>query len=191
MRYLTEDGGFMQEDSASIATTNVQAEICLLGALLKSPDLYVTYGNFIRSKYDFSDPAIRFFYDAFETYYVQFSETVDETKMNVFMSQNQERLEKYKKYKGWKTIQQYMSLADENDCKNYFELVKKYSLLREYERNGYPIDKIVSNKNFEKMTAGDIYRIIRVKADKIHTVINAGAEAVELTKDTTSHIKSI
>ena len=176
-------------ENVNLSTVNVQSEIMLLGSLLKNSDLYITYGNFIRSKYDFSDPVVRFMYDSFETYYLTFSQTVDETKMNVFMSQNKERLETYKKYKGWRTLQQYMNLADENDCKNYFELVKKFSLLREYERNGYPIDKIISNKNFDKMTAGDIYRIIRVKADRIHTVINAGEEATELTKDTTSHIK--
>lgn len=168
--------------------SNVSAEICFVGSLYKNPDLYVTYGNFMRSQYDFSDPAVKFFYDCIETYYLTFSQAVDETKVNVFMSQNEERLHTYKQYKGWKTIQQYMSLADENDCKNYYEIVKKYSLVREYGRNGFPIDKIVSHKNFDKMTANDIYRIIRTKADRIHTVINAGEEAVELTNNNSQQI---
>ena len=168
-----------EEHSAS----NIQAEICFVGALLKDPDSFVNYGNFMRSKYDFSDPAVKFFYDCFETYYLTFSQTVDETKMNVFMSQNPERLSTYKQYKGWKTIQQYMNLADENDCKNYFDTVKKYSLVREYGRNGFPVEKILAHKNFDKMSPNDIYRIIRTKADKIHTVINAGEEAVELTAE--------
>lgn len=161
--------------------SNIQNEICFVGALLKNPDSFVNYGNFVRSKYDFSDPAVKFFYDSFETYYLTFSQTVDETKMNVFMSQNPERLSTYKQYKGWKTIQQYMNLADENDCRNYFNIVKKYSLVREYGRNGFPVDKIIAHKNFDKMSPNDIYRIIRTKADKIHTVINAGEEAVDLT----------
>ena len=63
---------------------NISAEICFVGALLKDPDLFVNYGNFMRSKYDFSDPAVKFFYDSFETHYLTFSQTVDETKMNVF-----------------------------------------------------------------------------------------------------------
>lgn len=159
-----------------------------MGALLKQPDLFVNFGNFVRSKYDFSDEVVRFFYDNFETYYLTFSQTVDETKMNVFMSQNEERLSTYKKYKGWKTIQQYMKLADESDCKNYFNILKKYSLVREYGRNGFPVDKILSHKNFDKLTANDIYRIIRAKADKIHTVINAGEEAVELTEKNSTQI---
>ncbi len=167
---------------------NVQSEILFVGALFKSPDLLVNYSNFMRSKYDFSDPVTKFLYDSFEIYYLTFSQTVDETKMNVFMSQNEERLKLYKQYKGWKTIQQFMNLADENDVKNYFDTVKKYSLLREYGRNGFPIGKILSHKNFSKMSPNDIYRIIRTKADKINTVINAGEEAVELTSNTTSQI---
>ena len=179
------DGGLLVEN---LKASNISAEICFVGALFKNPDAYVNYGNFMRSKYDFSDSAVQFFYDMFEIYYLTFSQTVDETKMNVFMSQDQERLKTYKQYKGWKTIQQYMKLSDETDIKNYFNLVKKYSLVREYGRNGFPVDKILSHKNFDKMTPNDIYRIIRVKADKIHTVINAGEEAVELTTNNTSQI---
>lgn len=168
---------------------NVQAEIMFIGALYNSPDLYVTYGNFMRPKYDFSDEVVRFFYDSFEIYYLKFSQSMDETKLNVFMSQDKERLASYRKYHGWKTISDFMRLSDPNDMKNYFDLIKKYSLLREYERNGYPVDKILANKNFEKLTANDIYRIIRAKADKIHTVINAGEEAVELTKGNVDQIR--
>lgn len=168
--------------------TNVSAEICFVGALYKQPDLFVNYGNFMRSQYDFSDMAVKFFYDTFETYYLTFSQTVDETKVNVFMAQNEERLNTYRKYKGWKTIQKYMSLADDNDCQNYFNTVKKYSLIREYGRNGFPVDKLLAHKNFDKWQANDIYRFIRTKADKIHTVINAGEEAVELTSDNSAQI---
>lgn len=165
-----------------IKTSNIQAEICFIGSLFSEPDLYVTYGNFMRPKYDFVDEATRFFYDSFETYYLTFSQTLDETKMNVFMSQNDERFKRYKQYHGWKTIQQYIKLADKNDCKNYFNTVKKYSLIREYSRNGFPVEKILNHKKFDQLTANDIYRIIRVKADKIHTVINSGDEAVNLTE---------
>ena len=174
IKYLTEN---------ELKTTNIQAEICFVGSLFSEPDLYVTYGNFMRSKYDFADEATKFFYDSFETFYLTFSQTVDETKMNVFMSQNEERLRLYKEYHGWKTVQQYMKLADKNDCKNYFNTVKKYSLIREYGRNGFPIEKIINHKNFDKLTANDIYRIIRIRADKIHTVINSGDEAVDLTQN--------
>lgn len=162
--------------------------MCFIGALFNEPDLYVSYGNFMRSKYDFSDPVTRFLYDSFETYYLTFSQSVDERKVNVFMSQDHERLLEYKKYKGWTTINKFMQLGDVQDIDNYYNLVKKYSLLREYERNGFPVDRIMKHKKFNSFTALDIYRIIRVKADKINTVINAGNEAVELTKNNSDTI---
>ena len=173
-----------------LKTSNIQAEMCFVGSLYAEPDLYVSYGNFMRSKYDFADPVTRFLYDNLETYYLTFSQTVDEKKVNVFMSQNEERLQEYKQYKGWKTIQSFIGLADTSDADNYFNLVKKYSLLREYERNGFPVDKILKHKKFDSLTANDIYRIIRIKADKINTVINAGDEAVELTQNNTNAINS-
>lgn len=173
-----------------LKTSNIQAEMCFVGSLYAEPDLYVSYGNFMRSKYDFADPVTRFLYDNLETYYLTFSQTVDEKKVNVFMSQNEERLQEYKQYKGWKTIQSFIGLADTSDVDNYFNLVKKYSLLREYERNGFPVDKILKHKKFDSLTANDIYRIIRIKADKINTVINAGDEAVELTQNNTNAINS-
>lgn len=164
--------------------------MCFVGSLYAEPDLYVSYGNFMRSRYDFSDPVTRFLYDNLEIYYLTFSQTVDEKKINIFMSQNESRLQEYKQYKGWKTIQSLVGLADTSDVDNYFNLVKKFSLLREYERNGFPVDKILKHKRFDSLTANDIYRIIRIKADKINTVINAGDEAVELTKNNANAVNS-
>ncbi|RHP46921.1 hypothetical protein [Clostridium sp. AF32-12BH] len=176
------------ENDLELKDTNVSAEICFVGSLYKKPDLFVNYQPFMKSNYDFADPVTKFLYDSFEIYYLKFSQTVNETKVNVFMSQNEERLQTYKQYKGWKTIQRYMSLADETDIKNYYDTVKKYSLVREYGRCGYPVNKILRSKGFDTMTANDIYRVIRAKADKINTVINAGEEAVELTTQNSSQI---
>ena len=140
---------------SSVAVNNIQAEMCFVGSLYSNPDLYVSYGNFMRSKYDFADPVTRFLYDNLETYYLTFSQTVDEKKINVFMSQNDERLKEFKHYKGWKTVQRFIDLADTNDVDNYFDLVKKYSLLREYEKNGFPVYKIINSKKFDSLTAND------------------------------------
>lgn len=179
-----------QNNIELIEATNVQSEIMFVGALYKQPDLYVSYGNFMRSQYDFSDPVTKFFYDSFCVMYTTFSQTMDENKLNIFMSQDDDRLRTYKKYKGWKTINQWMSLADVEDFKNYFNIVKKYSLVREYERNGYPVQKILQHKHFERWTPQDIYKIIRAKADKINTVINASEESVVLTSNTEDQIKN-
>lgn len=173
------------------SANNIQAEILLVGSLYKKPDLYISYGNFMRSKYDFSDEATKFFYDSFELMYTTFTQDMDESQTNIFMSQENERLRIYKKYKGWKTISQWMQLADTDDFKNYYNIVKKYSLVREYERNGYPVQRILNHQKFSSWTAQDIYKIIRSQADRINTIISASEESVILTNNTSKQVQSL
>lgn len=169
---------------------NVNAEICLVGSLLKSPDLYLTSGTLIKAKYDFTDDACKFLYTSFEEYYLTFSQEISEIKMNNYMSQNNERLKQYKKYGGWKTVNHFMDLSDENDFKNYLNTVKKFSLIREYARNGFPAEPILSYKNFQTLNANDIYRLMRAKADSINSVINVIDDPVIVTKGNMSLVDS-
>lgn len=170
--------------------TNVQSELLFCGCMYKEPDLYLSYGESTRSKYDLSDPATRFFYDFFEEYYLTFSQDVSQNKINNFATQNSERLKSYKSYGGWKTIQSMMDLADPHDFKNVFNTVKKYSLVREYDRQGFPAEKMLAMKNFQYMTAHDVYRMMRSKADQINTIINVIEEPVLLTQGVSKVIDS-
>ena len=162
--------------------TNKQAEILFCGSMYKMPDLYLSYGESTRSKYDFSDACTRFFYDMFEEYYLTFSQDISENKVNNFATQNTERFKLYRGYGGWRTIKDMMDLSDPNDFKNVYNTVKKFSLIREYDNEGFPAEKILSYKNFQYLTANDVYRIMRSKADKINTVINVISEPIVLTK---------
>ena len=182
----------MQNDNNAVKfeKTNVQSELLFCGCMYKEPDLYLSYGESTKSKYDFSDAATRFFYDFFEEYYLTFSQDVSQNKINNFATQNTERLKLYKSFGGWKTIQNMMDLADPNDFKNVFSTVKKYSLIREYDNQGFPAEKMLSMKNFQYMTAHDVYRMMRSKADKINTKINVIEEPVILTKDVAKVVDS-
>lgn len=173
----------METDNTTLEKNNIQAELLFVGSFYKDPSLYLTHGGTTKSKYDLSDDAMRFFYDLFEDYYLTFSQDFSENKMNNFATQNVERLKRYKEYGGWKTIKSIMDLADVNDFKNIYNTVKKYSLIREYDRNGFPADKILAHKKFQYLTPNDIYRLMRSKADKINTEINVIDEPVIMTKD--------
>lgn len=173
-----------------IEKTNVQSELLFVGSFFKQPDLYLTYGGTTKSKYDLSDDGMRFYYDLFENYYLTFSQDVSENKLNNFATQNMERLKEYRKYGGWKTIKEIMDMADPNDFKNVYNTVKKYSLVREYDRNGFPVEKMLANKRFQHMSPHDIYRSMRSKADKINTVINVIDEPVILTEGVSEVIDS-
>lgn len=179
-----------EENVVKFDKTNVQTEMLFCGCMFKQPDLYLSYGESTRSKYDLSDSATRFFYDLFEEYYLTFSQDVSENKVNNFATQNTERLKQYKSYGGWKTIKGMMDISDPDDFKNVYNTVKKFSLIREYDRNGFPAEKILSHKNFQYLTASDVYRIMRSKADKINTVINVIEEPVVLTKGVSQVIDS-
>jgi replicative DNA helicase len=170
------------ENAMKFDKTNVQSELLFCGCMYKEPDLYLSYGESTKSKYDFSDDATRFFYDLFEECYLTFSQDMSQSKVNNFATQNSERLKTYKAYGGWKTIQGMMDISDPHDFKNVFNTVKKFSLIREYDRQGFPAEKMLSMKNFQYMTANDVYRMMRSKADKINTQINVIEEPVLLTK---------
>lgn len=178
------------ENEIALKMMNVQSELLFVGALYSSPDLYITYGSSIRSKYDFEDKATRFFYDVFEDYYLTFSQEITENKLNTFCSQNIETFKKYRAFKGWSTVKSMMEMADVNDIKNYFNTVKKYSLIREYNNNGFPAEKILQFKDFQRLSANDIYRIMRSKCDKINTDVSVMDEPVVLTNNTVSTIDS-
>ncbi len=170
--------------------TNVQAELLFVGAIYKKPDIYITYGPTIRAQYDFSDPATRFFYNTFENYYLTFSQEISEDKLNNFCSQNHETFKQYRNFKGWSTVKAMMEMADVNDIKNYYNIIKKFSLIREYDKNGFPAEKILQFKGFEKLTANDIYRIMRSKCDKINTDVSVMDEPVILTENAISTVDS-
>lgn len=169
---------------------NVQNEILLVGCFYKNPDLYIKQGQFVRSKYDFSDEACKFYYDNFELMYKTFSQTVDEFKVNTFMSQDSDRFKLYNKYGKFTTIKTWMNMADINDVDNYFDTVKKYSLVREYVRNGYPVQKMIEHPKFPSKTAEDVYKLMKAKADKISTVILCNKESITLNSGNTETVRN-
>lgn len=159
---------------------NTQNEILFVGAMYKSPENYVEFGRFMKSKYDFADDVTRFLYDSFEVIYTTRSETINEVVVSTFMSEDPARLNQYSKAGGWKTISSWMKLADNSNTKNYFNVIKKYSLLREYSKNGIDVTKLMSHKKFETLSPVEVHRLIRGKVDKINTVIAADEQEVVL-----------
>jgi replicative DNA helicase len=168
---------------------NVQNEILVVGSIFKNTDLYIEHGRFIKSKYDFSDEVTRFYYDNFELMYKTFTQTIDENKLNTYMSQDKERLKNYRKYGGFKIIKTWMDLSNPDDFKNYIEIIKKYSLLREYDKRGYAVQKIMSHPKFNIMKANDIYKIIRSGADKISTEILSDEETIAMNNSNADFVK--
>lgn len=156
---------------------NIPNEILFVGSIYKNPDLIIEYAQCIKSKYDFFDEATRWFYDVAELLYTTRTQTFNKITMSSFVAEDNDRLVLYKKFGGWSTIEKWIKLSILEDFKNYYNILKKYSLLREYQRNGFNISNIMNHNKFEQFTAMDIYRLIRSKADRIHTVILTNDES--------------
>ncbi len=169
---------------------NIHNELLLVGSLYKSPDLYVEYSDLIRSKYDFADECTKFMYDNFVLMYKTFSQTVNQSIVNTFMSQYDDRLRQYSECGGWEIIQNWMSLANTDDFNHYYDTVKKFSLVREYERRGFPVSKIMAHPDFHSLNAADIYWLIRSQADRIHTVILNNKDSVILNEESNERLFS-
>lgn len=155
-----------------------------VGSIYVNPELLVEYIQLVKSKYDFYDESTRFFYDCAETMYQTRSQEFKNNTIVAFMSEDKERLELFKKYGGIKLIDSWKKLSQPENQKNYYDILKKYSLLREYQRKGFDITGILKHSKFETFTANDIYRLVRGKADKIHTVILGSSETEVLNKGT-------
>lgn len=163
---------------------NVTNEILFVGCIYTNPELLVEYTQLVKSKYDFYDEATRFFYDSAEIIYQTRSQEFKNNVITAYMSEDKERLTLFKKYGGNKILEEWRKLAQIENQKNYYDILKKYSLLREYQRKGYDISGIVAHKRFEQFNANDIYRLVRGKADKIHTIILGSSETEVLNKNT-------
>lgn len=167
-------------------TSNIINEVLFVGCMYKNPELLIEYSQYVRSKYDFEDEAVRFFYDNAEIMYKHRTQTFNQTTISTYFAEDAEKLSLYKRYGEWKTINDWMKLANTEDIKNCFEVLKKYSLLREYKNNGYAVEKIINHPKFDEFSANDVYRLIRTKADRIKTVIMTNNEAEVLNSHITS-----
>lgn len=106
------------------AVNNVTNEILFVGAVYKNPELLVDYIQLVKSKYDFYDEATRFFYDSAEIIYQTRSQEFKNTTITTYMSEDKERLALFKKYGGNKTLEEWKKLAQLENQKNYYDILK-------------------------------------------------------------------
>lgn len=164
--------------SDELTYSNVQSEFLFIGALYKQPDTYLMYGESIRSAYDFSDEATKFFYNLFEIMYKTFSQDFSERNINTFVTMDETRFAEYNRFSGYRTIKEWAAGANLNDVKNYYSTIKKYSVIREYKRKGFPVENVMKSKRFPYMTAEEITQIVIGAASKVNTVILCEKESV-------------
>lgn len=160
-------------------TKNVNNEIRFVGSVYANPELLVDYDHYVRPKYDFSDGATRFFYECAVIMYQRQIQDFSKTNIIMFMSEDAERMKTFQLYGGYKTIETWqdkLSVTKADEVRSCFEVLKKFSLVREYERNGYNVERLVNSKKFQTMSASSVYKSVRGTVDKVNTIVMGDSE---------------
>ena len=172
---------------------NHQNEMIVLGSLYADPeDAGFTYIDAIKNS-DFHDPAMRFYHELFNDYILTYSTDITETKMNMFCSMNTTRMSGYKKYGFFKTIKEIMKFAvtSSEELKQQVGVLKKWSVLRGINKNGYDVSRILGHPKFNSMTADECANLIRGNLDKVCSRIITGIDdPIDLSAGAASLIDS-
>jgi len=160
--------------------TNVQNEIQFIGCLYQDPNLYLQFERFINSKYYFTDPVTKFFYDEGFIVYKNRTQNFNETNINLYMSENEDRFKTYKEHGGYATIEGFIAMSELDNAQTYFDILQKYALLREYERRLKP-ERILKSKNFDSLKPKHVHYNVINMVQNIYTKITGDPEVENLS----------
>lgn len=176
----------IQTEKEGIAIEDVHTEMQVVASLYDNPDLFLDYGDLIIPKYDFYHETARFLYNSLhEMFHYVANGEITESKINIFMNQDAERKRKYANLqpKGYGYIERIMKIIDPEDFVKYYENLKKYSLLRELEKKGFPAKKIIDKGNFSKVSPEDIIQGMELAINNIGTQIGGVQDSVILGRE--------
>lgn len=183
----------MENTDFELELWNHQNEMIVLGSLFSQPEeVGFTYIDAIKNS-DFHDPAMRFYHSLFNDYILTYSVDITETKVNMFCSMNTTRMQGYKKFGMFKTIKEIMRLATNSneELKRQVDTLKKWSVLRGLQKNGYDVSRILSHPKFGSMTADECANIIRGNLDKVCSRIITGIDdPIDLSDNVSSILDS-
>lgn len=166
---------------------DTQSEVLTVASFYANPDLFLDYGDLIRSKYDFAEPTAKFLYDSlYEIYHYHTNgEEINEVKINMYMAADEERQKRYKALKGYSYIQRIIKLVDLNDFEKYYNRLKKFSLLRELDKKGFNVQKVLDHPKFDALTPEDVIDALEYQLNTVATVIGGAEDSIILGKEMT------
>jgi len=177
------------DENMEIELYNTQTEMIIIGSLWNNTETFAfDYADVINNK-DFHDPACKFFHALLNNYVNEYSTEVTEQKVNMYVSQNTGMLSGYKKYGFFKTINEFMkfSVNSTDEMKRQVDILKKWSVLRALNKDGYDVEKILSHPKFDSLSAEKVAGLIRGRVDTIcNSTLSNIDDPVSLTSDVSS-----
>lgn len=162
-------------------------ELTFIGTAYLNPKLIKRFEESMRPKYDFTSPANRFFYETLIKIGQINEWKISEYTVNAFMADDINRMKTYQKFGGYNWIKFVMKMAEQNESiksiDKYYNMVKNYSLLREYWRKGLKeiTEKIPRYTKFNSYTPRDILMIISKCINNVYTALANAEEVKDLT----------
>lgn len=163
------------------------AELTFIGSAYLNPRIIKRFEDSMRPKWDFTTDANRFFYMNLVDMGKINNWKVSEYTVNAYMADDEDRMREYQKYGGYNWIKFVIKMAEENESvKNidrYYNMVKNYSLVREYWRKGLKTatEQMVKWKDFKTFTPRNILMIITQSINKVYTSLANTEELRDLT----------
>lgn len=155
-------------------TTNVKSELLLLSDLYKSKINYTKIHSLVDPYLFFSETKTRTLYKLVGIFYQSY-DVYDQVDFRIFLTNNKDLMEEYLAVGGMGGLDEIMSLGS-SSFKQNFEAVRKYSLLREFNRNGFDTDRLMKNERFDQLSARKIYDVMRAMVDNIKTKVDGDME---------------
>ena len=171
-------------------------ELTFIGALYLEPKYAKKYEEFINPKYDFTADSTVFFYYALVGMGKRTDWKVSPETVNAYMADNKDRAKVYQKYGGYKWVSYVIKMAESNNAleniENYYNMVKKYSLVREFWRKGLKglMENIVKLSDFAEKKPRDILLEAYNVFGKVYTKLANGEEVRDLTSGCEDYIDS-
>ena len=163
------------------------AELTFIGSAYLNPKIIKRFEESMRPKWDFTTDANRFFYNNLVDMGRINNWKISEYTVNAYMADDADRMREYQKYGGYNWVKFVIKMAEENESvKNidsFYNLVKNYSLLREYWRKGLKdiTEQIVKWKSFKTFTPRNILMLITQSINKVYTTLANTEEMRDLT----------
>lgn len=157
------------EEYMDLELYNTQTEMIIIGSLWANTETFAyDYIDVINNK-DFHDSACRFFHQLLNHYINEYSTEVTEQKVNMYVSQKNGVMSGYKKYGCFKTIKEFMKYAvsSSDEMKRQVDVLKKWSVLRALQEDGYNVEAILAEPKFNSMSAEQVGSLVRGRVDGI------------------------
>lgn len=163
------------------------SELTFIGAAYINPKFVKRFEDSMRPRWDFTTDANRFFYNILIEIGKINNWHISEYTINAYMADNMERMKTYQKYGGYNWIKFVIKMAEENEAEknieNYYNMIKKYALLREYWKKGLKnlTEGMVKWKKFQTMKPREILMSINGLMTNVYTQLANAEEVKDLT----------